>query len=98
MHNSVLASLESITSRGIIFNEIYYLCLSKAGMVKGGGCGCSVLKGGFYPSVMAGLSTTGPYFMTAAVAQAIKLVRNNKTRMAARRRASRRHTKRRRRS
>ena len=52
-------------------------------------------KGGFYPSVMAGVSTTGPYFLTAAFAQGARLIRNNRTRMASRRRKQgRRRTKR----
>lgn len=55
------------------------------------------LRGGFYPSVMGGMLKTGPYFMTVAVAQGVRLVGNNKTRMAKRRgrsRGSRRRTKR----
>lgn len=57
-------------------------------------CGCS-LRGGFYPSVMGGMLKTGPYFMTAAMVQGVRLVGNNKTRMAKRRsRGSRRRTKR----
>ena len=52
-------------------------------MAKGGGCGCS-LRGGFYPSVMHGIATTGPYFMTAAVGQGIRLVRNETGRMKGR--------------
>lgn len=51
-------------------------------------CSCMLRgqRGGFYPSVMAGLTTTGPYFVTAAFAQGLRLVRNEKKRMASRRR------------
>ncbi|NBV77140.1 hypothetical protein EBR66_03195 [bacterium] len=55
------------------------------------------LKGGFYPSVMVGVSQTGPYFVTAAIAQGVRLVRNNKSRMA-RRKQGRRRSKRSKRS
>ncbi len=50
-------------------------------------CGCSMRgqAGGFYPSVMYGLSSAGPYFVTAAFAQGARLIRNNKERMATRR-------------
>ena len=61
--------------------------------------------GGFYPSIMTGVIRTGPYFMTAAVAQASRLIRNNKSRMSNRkgsrkgsRKRSRRRTKRTKRS
>jgi hypothetical protein len=59
------------------------------------GCGCS-FRGGFYPSVMHGIATTGPYFMTTAVAQGFRLIQNDKERMKSRRsRKSRRKTRRR---
>jgi hypothetical protein len=61
----------------------------------------STARGGFYPSVMTGLIRTGPYFMTAAAAQASRLIRNNKTRMSKRkgsRKTRRRRTKRTKRS
>ena len=61
-------------------------------MAKGGGCGCS-LRGGFYPSVMHGIATTGPYFMTTAVAQGFRLVRNEKERMRGRKVGSRKAKK-----
>ena len=61
------------------------------------------MRGGFYPSVMGGVATTGPYFVTAALVQASRLIKNNRTRMAARKRImsrkqSRRRTKRTKRS
>lgn len=43
-------------------------------------------KGGFYPSVMYGLTSAGPYFVTAAFAQGARLIRNDRGRMATRRR------------
>jgi len=55
------------------------------------------LKGGFYPSVMVGLSQSGRYFITAAFAQGVRLVRNNKSRMACRK-FTRRRSKRSKRS
>ena len=59
-------------------------------MARGGGCGCSWrATGGFYPSVMGGVATTGPYLMTAVVAQASRLIRNDKQRMGTRRRSAR---------
>jgi len=36
---------------------------------------------------MGGVATTGPYFMTAVVAQAARLIRNEKQRMGTRRRS-----------
>ena len=42
------------------------------------------LKGGFYPSIMHGIATTGPYFTTVAVAQGVRLIRNNTDRMRGR--------------
>jgi hypothetical protein len=57
-------------------------------MARGGGCGCSWrATGGFYPSVMGGVATTGPYFVTAVVAQAARLIRNERQRMSTRRRS-----------
>ena len=43
------------------------------------------LRGGFYPSLMGGLLTTGPFFFTPALAQGIRLLRNNTARMKSRR-------------
>jgi hypothetical protein len=43
-------------------------------------------QGGFYPSIMSGLTTAGPYFLTAAFAQGARLLHNNKKRMTTRRR------------
>jgi hypothetical protein len=54
-------------------------------------------KGGYIPSIMGGLLRSGPYFMTAAMAQGGRLVRNNKTRMASRK-SRRGHTRRAKRS
>lgn len=39
------------------------------------------MKGGFYPSVMHGVATTGPMFITACVAQGVRLLRNNTERL-----------------
>lgn len=41
-------------------------------------------KGGFIPSVMGGVMKVGPYFMTAAMAQGSRLLRNNRSRMSSR--------------
>jgi len=49
-------------------------------------------KGGFIPSVMGGVMKAGPYFMTAAVAQGSRLLRNNRSRMASRRNKNRKYT------
>ncbi len=51
------------------------------------------LRGGFIPSAMGNLLTTGPLFLTAAVSQGMRLLRNNKERMMARGRLTRRHRK-----
>jgi len=45
-------------------------------------------KGGFYPSVMGGVIRNGPLFITAAVAQASRLIRGSS------RKRTRRRTKR----
>ena len=64
------------------------------------GCACSLRqqRGGFYPSVMSGVTGAGPYFITAAFAQGVRLLKNNKTRIKSRRsadRATKAHTRRR---
>jgi hypothetical protein len=51
--------------------------------------------GGFYPSVMVGVSTAGPFFIPAAISQGTRLIQNNKARMASRRRGSRKYLRRR---
>jgi hypothetical protein len=38
---------------------------------------------------MGGVATNGPYFVTAAIAQAARLIRNEKQRMGARRQSTR---------
>jgi len=58
-------------------------------------------RGGFYPSIMVGVTRVGPYLLTSAASQAVRLVNNNKTRMAKRRssrKMKRRRTKRTKRS
>jgi hypothetical protein len=50
-------------------------------------------KGGFYPSVMGGVIRNGPLFITAAVAQASRLIRGSK-RSGSSRKRTRRRTKR----
>jgi hypothetical protein len=55
-------------------------------------------RGGFYPSVMSGVVTTGQLFIPATIAQGFRLLRNNKTRMASRRKHAGRRTKRTKRS
>ena len=57
--------------------------------MRGGGCGCNLRgqgaqTGGFYPSVMDGLTSTGPYFVTAAFMQGARLIRNDRARQGAR--------------
>jgi hypothetical protein len=52
------------------------------------------LRGGFYPSLMGGLLTTGPFFFTPALAQGIRLLRNNTARMKSRRKKARKNRKR----
>ena len=47
--------------------------------------------GGFYPTVMVGVSTAGPLFIPAAISQGARLIQNNKVRMASRRRGSRKY-------
>ena len=54
-------------------------------------------SGGFYPSVMHGLATTGPYFTMSAVAQGVRLLRNEPERMKGRsvtKKSRRMHTRR----
>jgi hypothetical protein len=46
-------------------------------------------KGGFYPSVMGGVIRNGPLFITAAVAQASRLIRSTNSRKRTRRRTKR---------
>ena len=41
--------------------------------------------GGYAPSIMGTILKSGPYFVTAAVAQASRLINNTKARMASRR-------------
>jgi hypothetical protein len=41
-------------------------------------------RGGFYPSIMYGVSTAGPYFMTAAFMQGRRLIQNDRSRMTSR--------------
>jgi hypothetical protein len=53
-------------------------------------------KGGFYPSVMGNILVTGPAFISASLVQAYRLVTNNKTRMASRKRHLSRKIRRRR--
>lgn len=48
-------------------------------------------RGGFLPSVMGNLLTTGPAFLTAAIAQGVRLLRNTETRMKSRRRQNRKN-------
>ena len=51
-------------------------------------------RGGFYPSLMGGLLTTGPLFFTPAIAQGIRLLRNNASRMKSRRKKAKKNRKR----
>jgi hypothetical protein len=53
-------------------------------------------KGGFYPSVMGNILITGPAFISASIMQAFRLIKNNKTRMASRKRHLSRKIRRRR--
>ena len=41
-------------------------------------------RGGYIPSILGGIMRVGPYFMTASIGQASRLLGNNKTRMASR--------------
>jgi hypothetical protein len=44
-----------------------------------------LLRGGFIPSAMGNLLTTGPLFLTAAVSQGMRLLQNDRFRMKSRR-------------
>uniref|UniRef100_A0A6C0DCR6 Uncharacterized protein n=1 Tax=viral metagenome TaxID=1070528 RepID=A0A6C0DCR6_9ZZZZ len=55
-------------------------------------------KGGFYPSVMGNILITGPAFISASLIQAYRLIKNNTTRMASRKRHLSRKIRRNRRS
>lgn len=46
-------------------------------------------KGGFYPSLMGGVLSNGPLLFPAALGQGMRLVRNNRKRMSARKRKTR---------
>jgi len=45
------------------------------------------IRGGFYPSLMGGVLSNGPYFFTPALASAAKLLRNSQDRLRSRRKA-----------
>ena len=47
------------------------------------------MKGGFYPSLMGGVLSNGPLFLTPAIAQGVRLLRNSTARLKSRKR----HTK-----
>lgn len=48
------------------------------------------LRGGFYPSIMAGVLSNGPILFTPALASGFRLLRNNDERMRSRRNKNRR--------
>ena len=50
-------------------------------------------KGGFYPSIMGGILSNGPVFFAPAIAQGVRLLRNNTTRMRSRRNRNRKMRK-----
>ena len=46
-------------------------------------------RGGFYPSIMAGVLSNGPILFTPALASGFRLLRNNEERMRSRNRRNR---------
>lgn len=51
------------------------------------------LRGGFYPSLMGGVLSNGPIFVSAAIAQGVRLVRGSDERLKSRRRRGKTHRK-----
>lgn len=54
--------------------------------VSRGGATRKRLRGGFYPSIMAGVLSNGPILFTPALASGFRLLRNNDERMRSRNR------------